>query len=93
MLALCVLQNPAVNVSQDLGGPKTLVLMRSQDLACPTAAVRVEQDSCLVLHKEWLLPCFTHWRAGKFTDGVSALAFSSNKTNFEFKSLKEDLPP
>lgn len=45
MLALCVLHNPTVvNVSQDLGGPKALVLLSSQDLACPTAAVRAEQD-------------------------------------------------
>lgn len=37
MLALCVLQNPAVvNVNQDLGGPK--------DLARPTAAMRAEQN-------------------------------------------------
>lgn len=96
LLALCVLQNSTVvNVNQDLHGPKALCPYDLPGPGCTIAAVRVEQDlqeekknwvaSCLVFH--------THWRVVRFTEGVSALAFSINKTNSEFKGFKKDLFP
>lgn len=67
MLALSVLQNPTVvNLSQDMGGPKALVLTSSQDLACLTAAGRAEQD--LWEERKSFMPCFAHSLESRFTE-------------------------